>query len=81
MWYDQETQRLTWRAGNDLPALLMAYAGEGNRVPVTLLAAKDFAGNAAQTPQTWQWPITAEAVRVPKPIPELVLPPAPRLFK
>jgi hypothetical protein len=91
MWYDQETQKLTWRAGKDLAALLPlakpldkplampldmplgrlgavskaeppSDASQGNIVQVTLLAAKDFAGNASRTPQTDVFPQGRQAL-------------------
>jgi hypothetical protein len=72
MWYDQGMQRLTWRAGSDLPALLKevrpqvaSVSRPDLGVPVVLLAAKDFAGNAARTPQSWWWRVSATPVAMP----------------
>jgi hypothetical protein len=72
MWYNQGTQRLTWRAGNDLPALLKeARPREASAAPqtpgveVVLLAARDYAGNAAKTPQSWWWRVSATPVSAP----------------
>jgi hypothetical protein len=78
MWYNQETQRLTWRAEKG-----SGFRGQGSEVrevEVTLATAQDFAGNKAMgLPQSWQWRILPAAIPVPaEPLPQLPFPPLPK---
>ncbi len=75
LWYDQETQRLTWTAGEELPLLQLR-----GRVEVVLEAASDFAGNAASTPQRWTWEIPPPSATPPMP-PKPMAPRAPAIPK
>ncbi|NOZ20537.1 MAG: PDZ domain-containing protein [Planctomycetes bacterium] len=51
MWYDQQTETLTWRLGAEAQKAL----GDKAAVEVRLLSARDFAGNGIDAPKAWTW--------------------------